>query len=88
MRTYYLRGISNLNIKKYKSAISDFIKAIELSPKSDIFDELVIDDCHYNLGRAYFKLGEKQQAIINFKIASSSGHKEAQDALLKMGEKW
>jgi len=54
--------------------------AIELTPQFEI--------PYYSRGVAYYKLGNTQQAIDNYKIAARIGHKGSQDYLRSKGIEW
>lgn len=66
--------------KEYSKAIKDYNKVIELKPD--------IAEAYSARGVVYYKLGNYQQAIADFKIAARLGYKLAQDALLELGEQW
>ncbi|MFZ3122833.1 MAG: tetratricopeptide repeat protein [Thermodesulfovibrionales bacterium] len=77
---YNDRGIVYKNLGNYQQAIKDFYKAIELKPE--------YAEAYYSRGLVYGKLGNYQHKIKDLQIAARLGFKTAQDALLKMGEKW
>jgi tetratricopeptide (TPR) repeat protein len=77
---YFNRGITSHSLGNYLQAINDYNKAIELKPK--------LAEAYYNRGITYSRINNYQQAIEDFKIAARLGNKNAQDTLLKMGEKW
>lgn len=67
---YYNRiGIINTERQKYKSSISNFKSAINLSPDNETFI--------YNLGIAYLNNGSKTNAKKHFKKAMDLGSKNA-----------
>ncbi|MGZ3593578.1 MAG: tetratricopeptide repeat protein, partial [Syntrophales bacterium] len=64
----------------YNLAIGDFNRAIDIKPK--------YADAYKNRGIAYNSLGNHNQAIEDFKIASRLGNKASQDFLRRQGINW
>lgn len=58
---YYYRGCAKVNATKYKDAIPDFEKAIELKPD--------YADAYFNLGRTYFLLNNEDKACEYYQLA-------------------
>ena len=72
---FYLRGCAKINEKKYKDAIADFEKAIELKPD--------YADAYFNIGRAYFLLHDEEKACEYYKLADQYGRPNLEDYLRK-----
>jgi len=72
---YYLRGCAKINEKKYKDAIADLEKAIEL--------KLDYADAYFNIGRAYFLLHDEEKACEYYKLADHYGRPNLEDYLRK-----
>ena len=72
---YYLRGCAKINEKKYKDAITDFEKAIELKPD--------YADAYFNIGRVYFLLNDEEKACEYYKLADHYGRPNLEDYLRK-----
>ena len=72
---YYLRGCAKINEKKYKDAIADLEKAIELKPD--------YADAYFNIGRAYFLLHDEEKACEYYKLADHYGRPNLEDYLRK-----
>ena len=70
---YYFRGCAKVNTKKYKEALADFEKAIELKPD--------YADAYFNLGRTYFLLNDTDKACENYKLAAQYGRPNLEDFL-------
>lgn len=70
---YYHRGCVKVNESKYKEAIADFEKAVELKPD--------YADAYFNLGRTYFMIGDEDMACKNYKLAEHYGRPNLEDYL-------
>ena len=69
-----------LKIEKYKEALEDFTKAIELDPE---------DAQNYKLRGAVFGIiGNQVLALENIKVAASMGDEKAQEILKRKGFEW
>lgn len=73
---YIHRGISKYELKDYKGAITDYTKVIENEPG--------FSDAYHNRAMAYFGLGLKKEACLDFSKAAELGDKEAKDAINKL----
>ncbi|OGS93258.1 MAG: hypothetical protein A2061_02360 [Gallionellales bacterium GWA2_59_43] len=60
-RIYYNRGVRYLHINEYDKAISDLKRSVELFPPQPY--------AYNNLGLAYFKKGELEEAVQSYSIA-------------------
>ena len=72
---YYLRGCAKINEQKYKDAILDLEKAIELKPD--------YADAYFNIGRTYFLLNDEEKACEYYKLADHYGRPNLEDYLRK-----
>ena len=72
---YYLRGCAKINEKKYKDAILDLEKAVELKPD--------YADAYFNIGRTYFLLNDEEKACEYYKLADHYGRPNLEDYLRK-----
>lgn len=70
---YYYRGCTKVNAKKYKEAVADFEKAVELKPD--------YADAYFSMGRAYFLLNEEDKACECYKLAAKYGRPNLEDFL-------
>lgn len=70
---YYLRGCAKTNSRKYKEAITDFEKAIELKPD--------YADAYFNIGNAYHLLNDEDSACEYYKLAQKYGRPNLEDHL-------
>ena len=70
---YYLRGCTKVNRQKYKEALPDFEKAIELKPD--------YADAYFNIARVYAILHEDDKACEFFKLADHYGRPNLEDYL-------
>lgn len=70
---YYHRGCVKVNALKYKDAILDFEKAIELKPD--------YADAYFNLGRVYYILKDNDEACNYYKLAEKYGRQNLDDYL-------
>lgn len=70
---YYYRGCAKVNAKKYKEAVADFEKAIELKPD--------YADAYFNLGRTYIMMNDKDKACEYYKLAAQYGRPNLDDYL-------
>ena len=73
-------GIAYSKIEKYKEALEDFTKAIELDPE---------DAQNYSLRGAVFGImGNQALAVENIKVAAAMGDEKAQEILKRKGFEW
>ena len=70
---YYLRGCVKINEKKYKDALADLERAIELKPD--------YADAYFNIGRVYFLLKDEEKACEYYKLAEKYGRPNLEDYL-------
>ncbi|MDY7036471.1 MAG: TMEM43 family protein, partial [Thermodesulfobacteriota bacterium] len=70
---WILTGKKEFGAKNYKNALDAFSMAIESNPKLAV--------AYYNRGVVYDKIGNKESAISDLKVAASLGHKNAQHIL-------
>lgn len=70
---YYYRGCAKVNATKYKDAIVDFEKAIELKPD--------YADAYFNLGRTYYLLNDEDKACEYYQLAAKYGRPNLEDYL-------
>ena len=70
---YYYRGCAKVNEKRYKDAISDFEKAVEIKPD--------YADAYFNLGRTYYLMNEEDKACEYYKLADKYGRPNMEDYL-------
>lgn len=70
---YYYRGCAKVNAKKYKEAIEDFEKAIEIKPD--------YADAYFNLGRTYVMMNDEDKACEYYKLAAQYGRPNLDDYL-------
>ena len=70
---YYYRGCAKVNERKYKDALADFEKAIELKPD--------YADAYFNMGRTYYLLDDKDKACEYYKLAAKYGRPNLEDYL-------
>lgn len=70
---YYYRGCAKTNAMKYKDAISDFEKAIEIKPD--------YADAYFNIGKVYFLMGDEDKACEYYKLADQYGRPNLEDYL-------
>ena len=70
---YYYRGCAKVNAQKYREAIADFEKAIELKPD--------YADAYFNMGRSYFLLRNEDKACECYKLAAKYGRPNLEDYL-------
>ena len=70
---FYYRGCAKVNATKYKDAISDFEKAIELKPD--------YADAYFNLGRTYYLLNDEDKACEYYQLAAKYGRPNLEDYL-------
>ena len=70
---YYYRGCAKVNATRYKDAIPDFEKAIELKPD--------YADAYFNLGRTYFLLNNEDKACEYYQLAAKYGRPNLEDYL-------
>ncbi len=70
---YYHRGCVKVNQKRYKDAIADFEKAVELNPN--------YADAYFNLGKTYFLLNDEDKACEYYKLAEKHGRPNLEDYL-------
>ncbi len=80
MVAYNNRAATYGSLGKYRQAIEDCNKAIELNPK--------YADPYYNRAAAYMRLGNYRQAIEDFKTAARLGNKSAQEFLKSQAIGW
>jgi tetratricopeptide (TPR) repeat protein len=67
-------------LKEYKKAIKDFERGIEINPNS-IYG-------YYNMGIAYYGLGNKEKTAECFRSAARMGDADSQDWLKSNGYDW
>ena len=70
---YYYRGCAKVNGQKYKEAIADFEKAVELKPD--------YADAYFNLGNTYFLMHEEDKACEYYRLANKYGRPNLEDHL-------
>lgn len=70
---YYYRGCTRINAKKYKEAIADLEKAVEIKPD--------YADAYFNLGRSYFLMHDEDRACEYYKLADQYGRPNLEDYL-------
>ena len=70
---FYYRGCAKVNATKYKDAIADFEKAIELKPD--------YADAYFNLGRTYYLLNDEDKACEYYQLAAKYGRPNLEDYL-------
>ena len=70
---YYYRGCAKINAQKYKEAIADFEKAVELKPD--------YADAYFNLGRIYYILHDEDMACEYYQLAAKYGRPNLEDYL-------
>lgn len=70
---YYYRGCAKVNGQKYKEAIADFEKAVELKPD--------YADAYFNLGYTYFLMHEEDKACEYYRLADKYGRPNLEDHL-------
>lgn len=70
---FYYRGCAKVNATKYKDAIVDFEKAIELKPD--------YADAYFNLGRTYYLLNDEDKACEYYQLAAKYGRPNLEDYL-------
>ena len=70
---YYYRGCTRINAKKYKEAVADLEKAVELKPD--------YADAYFNLGRVYYLMQDGDKACENYKLADKYGRPNLEDYL-------
>ena len=70
---YYYRGCAKVNGQKYKEAIADFEKAVELKPD--------YADAYFNLGNTYFLMHEEDKACEYYRLADKYGRPNLEDHL-------
>ena len=70
---FYYRGCAKVNATKYKDAIVDFEKAIELKPN--------YADAYFNLGRTYYLLNDEDKACEYYQLAAKYGRPNLEDYL-------
>ncbi len=68
-------GLSEFNLKEYKKSIYYFTKLIEAKQINTGYLE-------YNRGMGYYRLGEKEKALEDFKVSKGRGYSEA-DKMIK-----
>ena len=64
----------------YQRAIEDFDQAIKLDPK--------FAEAYWDRGKTYNELGNRQQALEDWKAAAKLGNEQAQDILKSKEIKW
>lgn len=70
---FYYRGCAKVNATKYKDAIVDFEKAIELKPD--------YANAYFNLGRTYYLLNDEDKACEYYQLAAKYGRPNLEDYL-------
>lgn len=70
---YYYRGCAKVNALKYREAILDFEKAIELKPD--------YADAYFNLGKTYYLMDDEDKACEYYKLADKYGRPNLEDYL-------
>jgi tetratricopeptide (TPR) repeat protein len=56
-------------MKLYNLAVEDFLKSLQINPKNEV--------AYYNLGMAYYRLDQKEDACKSFNEACSLKYKNA-----------
>ena len=67
-------------MKQYDKAISDFKRGVEINPKSSFG--------YFNMGIAYYNMGNKDAAVENFQQAARLGDTDTQEWLKNNGYSW
>merc|ERR1712129_292738 len=81
---YNKNGSKHYRAKKYKEAIGQFTKALELAKLCYVSDEKGLVQCYYNLGAAYHQNNELTKANDALLIAQKLGKKNTKiDSLLQ-----
>ena len=70
---YYYRGCAKVNEQKYREAVLDFEKAVELKPD--------YADAYFNLGRTYFLMNDEDKACEYYQLAAKYGRPNLEDYL-------
>lgn len=70
---YYYRGCAKVNEQKYREAILDFEKAIEIKPD--------YADAYFNLGRTYYLMNDEDKACEYYQLAAKYGRPNLEDYL-------
>lgn len=70
---YYYRGCAKVNARKYKEAIPDFEKAVELKPD--------YADAYFNMGKTYFLMNDEDKACEYYHMADKYGRPNLEDYL-------
>jgi tetratricopeptide (TPR) repeat protein len=70
---YYYRGCARINARKYKEAIADLERAVELKPD--------YADAYFNLGRTYYMMHDEDMACENYRLAQKYGRPNLEDYL-------
>ncbi|WP_109830160.1 tetratricopeptide repeat protein [Reichenbachiella versicolor] len=68
---FYIRGVIYYNQGKYRQAIDDFVKSLELNPENG--------DMHYYLAESYAALNDMKSACINMRRSSALGNIAAKE---------
>jgi tetratricopeptide (TPR) repeat protein len=76
-RNYHGRGRAYAGLKKYREAVKDFNKVIELNPG--------FPDAYFQKGKALRKMGRKRKGLKNIKKAASLGSGRARQWLKLKG---
>lgn len=70
---YYYRGCAKVNAKKYKEALEDFQKAVDLKPD--------FADAYFNMGKTYYIMNDADKACEYYKLADQYGRPNLEDYL-------
>jgi tetratricopeptide (TPR) repeat protein len=73
---YHYRGGNFFRQEKYKEAIADYTKYIELIKLEPKQSKFVLAKIHYYRGESYLKLGNKKEALADYKMAMEVFPKE------------
>jgi len=67
---YHTRGLAEYALEDYKEAVDDFLKSLDLSPANNL-------NTMFNLGMAYYKLNDKENACLYFHKSCQAGNTNA-----------
>ncbi len=80
---FYNRGNSKLALKNYYGAISDYNRVLNIDPSNPR-----ISDVYSNLGLAKYKLGDREGACADYKLAIVKGDQELNKWLISNDGLW
>lgn len=73
---YHYRGGNFFRQEKYKEAVADYSKYIELIKLEPKQSKFVLAKVHYYRAESYLKLGKKKEALADYKLATEIFPKE------------